>query len=79
MGMPCDPGDETYTAGAGETAMPTNGGNYGTTPAPEGSGMTPSPQGETTFTAGPAPSVPPQLAGHMGSDSAPAQMPTPDN
>lgn len=49
--MPC--GDETYMAGTGEMAMPTNGGNYGTTPAPESSGSTPSPQGETTFMPGP--------------------------
>jgi hypothetical protein len=46
-------GSESYQAGNGEMAMPTNGGNYGTTPAPEGSGSVMSPQGETDFTPGP--------------------------
>lgn len=77
-GLDAVAGSETYQAGTGETTMPTNGGNYGTTPAPEGGAATPTPQGETTMTAGDGPTMPVQISSRLSGNSM-APMPTPDN
>jgi len=77
-------GPENYTPDGSCPGWTDNGGNYGSTMAPEGGAVTPTPQGETTFDSGPAPSVnlqvgvPPQIAIHMPGANSTASMPTPE-
>lgn len=72
--------DMPVTSGKGDSdgTFPTNGGNYGSTPAPEGTGSVMSPQGETDFTPGPGKPAG-TLADAMYGMNMTATLPTPDN